>query len=428
MKGRIRNKRILFRGGRFLDLRKKSAQKVDILVLEEGTRLLSPREPLSGALEIRVPGAVIFHGLVDLHTHLRSPGNGQDETLQTGARAALRGGVTTLLCMANTSPVNDSPEITRWILERSRSLGGPVILPVSSVTKGLEGRELVDFKVQKEAGAKAFSDDGKPIVDERLMREALQRAAEVQLPLISHCEDPLLSREGVMLEGKVSARLGVKGIPALAEENMVRRDLGLAAESGTPIHIAHVSTRGSVDAIREAKARGIQVTAETAPHFLCLTEEDCVGMNPDFKINPPLGTEEDQRALLQGLRDGTIDTLASDHAPHRSRRKAMGFERAPFGAIGMETLLPILLTAVVDRGALPLEEALQKVTLRPAEILRLEEEEEKLEDLVVVDTESMWMVQREKLVSKGKNCPFHGFVVRGKTLYTVAKGKVFAVH
>jgi len=420
-------KRIVFRGGTRINLLREKTEKFDILLERGAVLFLPPGSSIPNAEEISVDGKMVVPGFVDLHTHLRSPGSGKDETLESGLMSALQGGVTSLCCMGNTSPANDSPKVTRWILERCDEIGGPRVFPVSAVTKGLQGKELVDFQGQKEAGARAFSDDGRPLTSDSLMREALQRAAELDLPLISHCEDPSFSRGGAMAEGSISSRMGVKSMARGFEQSMVERDIGLAADLNVSVHIAHVSTGGAVEAIRKAKDKGVQVTAETTPHHLCLTEEDCIGLNPDFKMNPPLGSREDRAALLEGIKDGTIDVIATDHAPHRQAFKSRGFVSAPFGVVGMESLFPILFTILVEKGLLSLEELLEKISLGPSKILRLspsELEEMGGKDFAVLDLKSTWMICKNRLFSMGKNCPFHGFVVRGRPLFTVVGGRV----
>jgi dihydroorotase len=313
-------------------------------------------------------GKIVSPGLIDLHVHLREPGFEHKETIASGCRAAVCGGFTAVCCMANTRPVNDDASVTQFILARAAQAGQARVYPVAAITKGLEGRVLCDYDSLKAAGAAAISDDGRPLLDSRLMRLAMEKAAQLKMAVISHSEDPYLVEGGVMNEGPVARELGVAGIPNIAESIMVLREIALSELTGAPVHIAHVSTRESVRAIRAAKARGVRVTAETAPHYFMLTDEAVRSHGPDAKMNPPLRSEEDRLAIRQGLSDGTIDCIATDHAPHAPEEKAAGLGKAPNGIIGLETALPLSLSLVSD-GILALAGLIAKMSSIPARIL-----------------------------------------------------------
>ena len=313
-----------------------------------------PQGPSQRYRILDASGKIVTPGLIDLHVHLREPGFEHKETIATGCRAAVHGGFSAVCCMANTRPVNDSIAVTEFILAQAAKAGLARVYPVAAVTKGLEGRSLCDYRELKQAGAAALSDDGRPVLDSRIMRLALEQACQHNLPVISHSEDPSLSKDGVMNEGPAARKLGVAGIPNAGESIMVLRDIALSELTGAPVHIAHVSTRESVRAIRDAKARGVRVTAETAPHYFALTDEAVLRHGADAKMSPPLRSERDRQAVREGLADGTIDCIATDHAPHAPAEKAAGLTQAPNGVIGLETAFPISLQLGRRRGPVPL--------------------------------------------------------------------------
>ena len=364
--------RLLIKGGRVVDPANGVNEILDILVedgvIAEVSRGIDAAE--KGAKAIDADGKTVVPGLVDMHVHLREPGYENKETIETGCLAAAAGGFTTVACMANTLPVNDCVSVTRVIVERAKAIGIIDVLPVGAVSKGLEGEELAELGSMKEAGAVAFCDDGNPIMNSGLMRSALESSRELGPPILSHCEDLNLSRGGVINEGELSRELGLKGIPKAAEEVMVARDVILADLTGGRIHICHVSTAGSVDLIRWAKARGFPVTAETAPHYFTLTEEAVKNCGTNAKINPPLRTPFDIEAIKEGLRDGTIDAVATDHAPHDAASKALDFSLAPSGIVGLETALSLTLR-LVDEGVLSMDDAIAKLSTNPSKILSI---------------------------------------------------------
>jgi dihydroorotase len=370
-------------------------------------------------------GKIVCPGLIDLHVHLREPGFEHKETIASGCLAAVCGGFTAVCCMANTRPVNDDAGVTQFILTRAAQSGLARVYPVAAVTKGLEGRALCDFENLKAAGAAALSDDGRPLLDSRLMRRAMEIAAQLKMPIIAHSEDPYLVEGGVMNEGSVARELGVAGIPNAAESIMVQREIALSELTGAPVHIAHVSTHESVRAIREAKTRGVPVTAETAPHYFMLTEEAVRRHGADAKMNPPLRCEADRSAIRQGLADGTIDCIATDHAPHAPDEKAAGLEMAPNGIIGLETAVPLGLSLVSD-GILPLSGLIAKLSTRPARILGIPNglRTGMPADITLIDPSLEFTVDAADFKSLSRNSPFVGMKVKGKAVMTIVAGQV----
>ena len=420
--------RLLIKGGRVVDPGNGVNEILDILVedgvIAEVRRGIDAAE--KGAKGIDADGKTVVPGLVDMHVHLREPGYEHKETIETGCLAAVAGGFTTVACMANTLPVNDCASVTRLIIERAKAVGIIDVFPVGAVSKGLKGEELAEFGPLKEAGAVAFCDDGNPIMNSGLMRSALESSRKLGLPILSHCEDLNLSRGGVMNEGKLSRELGLKGIPKAAEEVMVARDIILADLTGGRLHICHVSTAGSVELIRWAKARDFPITAETTPHYFTLTEEAVRDYGTNAKINPPLRTALDIRAIKEGLRDGTIDAIATDHAPHDAASKALDFPLAPSGIIGLETALPLTLR-LVDEGVLPLDDAIAKLSTNPSRILGLSKgtlSKGSRADMAIFDENREFVVEKAALRSKSRNTPFDGWRLRGIVELTVAAGRI----
>lgn len=384
-------------------------------------------KPSSSVIEIEASGFYVFPGLIDMHTHLREPGYEYKETIRTGTLAAIRGGFTSICCMANTNPVNDNPEVTYYILAKAKEEGSCDVYPIGAITKGLKGEELSEMVMLKEAGCVAFSDDGMPLMNSLIMRRALEYSKTIDAPIISHCEDLYLSENGVMNEGKLSFYLGLKGIPKASEEIMVSRDVILSKHFKAPIHIAHVSTKGSVEIIKKAKEEGVHVTAETCPHYFTLTEEAVVSYNTNAKVNPPLRTEEDKEAIIEALKEGIIDVIASDHAPHHIDEKKVPFQEALNGISGVETAFALSLRLVHD-GILNLKQLIEKFTINPSKILKINKngiKEGAEADLIVVDIQREWIVDKEKFVSLGKNTPFDGWKLKGKVLFAFKGKKTF---
>ncbi|HUT84103.1 MAG TPA: dihydroorotase [Thermodesulfobacteriota bacterium] len=371
-------------------------------------------------------GKLVVPGLIDMHTHLREPGHEYKETIKSGCEAAAAGGFTSIACMANTNPVNDNQSVTEYILRKAKHEGCVNVFPIGAITKGLNGEVLTEMGDLRGAGAIALSDDGKSVKNNELMRRAMEYTQSFHLPIISHCEDPDLAKNGVMNEGYVSTCLGLKGIPHTAEEVMLARDVMLSELTGCPLHIAHVSTAGSVRIIRDAKSRGVRLTAETAPHYFTLTDEAVRGFDTNTKVNPPLRTEKDIDAIKEGLKDGTIDVIATDHAPHSLLEKDVEFDYAAFGIIGLETALPLSLMLYFE-GVLSLADLIAKFTVNPARIFNLKKGSllpGTDADVTIMDLENTWTVDVNRFKSKSRNSPFHGRNVRGEVVATFVGGKM----
>ncbi len=418
---------LLIKGGRVIDPSSNLDAETDILVdngkIKEIAKDIKPYPTFD---VINAKGKLVVPGLVDMHVHLRDPGREDEETIESGTRAAAAGGFTSIACMANTDPVADNAAVIEYIVSKAKKSGVVNVFPIGAVTKGLGGIEIAEMGRMKEAGAVAFSDDGKGIMNSIVMRRALEYARQFNKIVISHCEDHSLSEGGTMNESYLSTILGLKGIPRLAEEVMVRRDVMLASEWG-PVHIAHVSTEGSVEIIREAKAKGIKVTCETAPHYFILTESNVEGYNTLAKVNPPLRGEKDVESVIKGLRDGTIDAIATDHAPHTDDEKNVEFQLAANGMIGLETAVGLLIGELVDTKVLPLNDAIAKLTINPANILGIDKGTLKVgkdADITLIDPLKEWSVDITKFVSKSKNSPFQGWKLKGKATHTIVGGKI----
>ncbi len=419
--------RILIKGGRVIDPANHLDGAADVLI--ENGRIAEIGHGLAarGAQVIDARDCIVCPGLVDMHVHLRDPGQTHKEDLSSGTLAAVRGGVTSVACMANTDPPIDHPTVVEYVRSRAKQVGRARVYPVAAVTKGLRGEELSPIGSLAAAGVVALSDDGRPVMSAGLLRRAMAYARMFKLPIVSHCEDLTLSEGGVVNEGPIAAVLGLKGIPAIAEEVMVARDLLLAEDTGAHVHIAHVSTAGSVRLLREAKRRGVRVTAEVTPHHLALTEEALQGYDANFKVNPPLRSRGDVEALLEGLQDGTIDAIATDHAPHAIEEKLVEFDRAPFGVIGLETLLGVVFTVLVLPGHLSEVQAIRKLTVNPSRILGIPRgtlSPGAEADIVIIDPQREWTVTPEGLASKSKNSPFLGWRLRGKAVTTIVGGEI----
>jgi len=425
---------LLIHGGHIIDPSQGIDQVGDLLIVEGKIVRVGGAVVLSETMNLDATGLVVCPGFIDLHCHLREPGFEDKETIATGTKAAAIGGFTTVCCMANTNPPLDNPAVVDWLRQKAIEEGLVHVLPIACITKGRRGEELTEMAELAEAGVVAFSDDGDPVASPQLMRHAMNHGRDLGLPVIDHCEDKVLSGGGIINEGQVSAESGLKGIPAAAEEVMVARDLVLAKMTKARVHIAHVSTKGSVELIRHAKEEGVSVTAEVTPHHLTLTEERILdkASNKTFdtnaKVNPPLRTKEDVEALIKGLRDGVVDAIATDHAPHTPGDKICGLELAAFGISGFETAFACLMS-LVHKGEISLAMLLSKLTFEPAKVVGRNGELGTLKagtsaNITILDPDREWIVDSRNFASKGKNTPYDGYQFKGKVMATVANGKI----
>jgi dihydroorotase len=419
---------ILLRGGRVVDPsqdidRETSLLISDGLVAEIGDRVGAPE----GATVLDCANAIIAPGIIDVHCHLREPGREDVETIATGARAAAAGGFTAVCAMPNTEPVTDNQAAVGFIVRQAIRAGAARVHPIGAISVGQRGETLAEFGEMIGAGAVAVSDDGKPVVSAHLMRTALEYARTFNIPVIDHCEEPTLARGGAMNEGIVSARLGLKGIPSEAEEIMVIRDILLARRTGGHVHIAHASTKGSVELIRWGKERGIRVTAEVCPHHLSLTEEAVEGYDTNAKMNPPLRTADDVAALQEAVRDGTVDCICTDHAPHHYDEKEREFADAPNGIVGLETAFGVVTTTLVAAGILDYPTLIERMSCAPARIFGLQGgtlRPRGIADVTVIDPERRWIVDPSAFLSKGRNTPYAGRELQGAARYTIVGGRL----
>ena len=418
---------LLIQNGWVVDPKNKIDQKMDILIEDGVISAVAPKIDEKADQVIDATGKVVAPGLVDLHVHFREPGLEYKEDIETGSRAAAKGGVTTVVCMPNTSPVIDNKAQVRYVMERGREVGLINVLTSGCITKGQKGEELSEMGAMKEAGAVAVTDDGKPVSSSAVMRKALEYAKMFELPVFSHSEDLGLVDGGSMNEGYTATVLGIPGIPKAAESVAVSRDILIAEEVEGRLHLCHVSTKNSIEAIRSAKARGVKVTAETAPHYFSLTEKACEGYNTNAKMNPPLRDEEDVAAVIAALQDGTLDAIATDHAPHHRDEKELEFDQASNGIVGLETSLGLGITYLVKTGKLTLSQLIEKMSVNPAEMIGIDRGTlgvGKAADLVIFDTEKCYRVDVKNFASKGKNSPYDGFELYGQVVWTVTGGKV----
>lgn len=422
---------LVIRGGRVLDPAR-DLDRVAHVVIDAGcvVDVVTDDAPPTARTTIDATGLWVTPGLVDMHVHLREPGAEHKETIATGVAAAVAGGFTTVAAMANTSPVNDTPELTRWMIERAREAGLATVLPIAAVTRGLAGETLTDFAALREAGAVAFSDDGMPIMDRDVMRRALEAGRRVGAAVIAHAEDRTLACGGVMHAGPVADRLGLPGMPSAAESEMVKRDCALAAETGAHLHVAHLSTAAAVAIVRAARAAGTHVTAEATPHHFMLDAEAVAAHGTLAKMNPPLRAHEDVEVVRAALADGTLDVIASDHAPHHADEKARGMAAAPFGIVGLETTLPLVLE-LVHAGVLTPAIAIRALTIGPARALGIAAgtlAAGSRADVTLVDPDARWTIDPTTFRSRSRNTPFAGRAVRGRAAGVCLAGRVVDHH
>ncbi|OPL16419.1 MAG: dihydroorotase [delta proteobacterium MLS_D] len=424
--------KLLLKGGRIVDPSQNIDETLDLLIEDGLVARIAPNLPApeegrdSGTAVVDLEGKTVVPGLFDMHTHLREPGHEYKETILSGTAAAVAGGFTAVACMANTNPVNDNSSVTDFILRKAARADLARVYPVAAVSRKLEGEILTEFSDLKDAGAVALSDDGNPVASAGLMRRALEYAHSLSLPVISHCEDRSLTEGGAMNESFVSTELGLPGIPTIAEDIMAARDIALAEYTGTTVHIAHVSTAATVELVRNAKRRGISVTAETAPHYFTLTDEALRSYSTDLKVYPPIRGPKDRDAVIDGLRDGTIDVIASDHAPHSSIEKDVEFAYAATGLIGLETSLGLSL-AMVEQGVISISRLVEAMSVNPARILGVPGGTLRTgtaADVTVIDITRAWTVDKNAFRSLSRNCPFHGRRLTGKCLMTIVGGVI----
>jgi len=385
-------------------------------------------EKLNGDADrtIDLNGAAVLPGLIDGHCHLREPGYEYREDIVSGTRSAAKGGFTSVCCMPNTNPVCDNASVVRSIVTKAKREGYANVFPIGAASKGLKGRELAEFGLMKEEGIVAVSDDGRPIETADLLRKVLQYASDFAIPVLNHCEEPSLA-EGAMNEGEISTELGLRGIPSAAEDVMIARDIVVAEYLKLPIHICHVSTKGGVRMIREAKSRGAKITAETCPHYFVLTEEACLGFDTNAKMNPPLRTEEDRQAVIEGIKDKTLDLIVTDHAPHHTDEKELEFSLANNGIVGFETAFALGYTYLVRPGIITLRDLVDCMSVNPSNLFGLGRGTLAYgapADVSIFDLDSSFVFDKEKMLTKGRNTPFDGYTLYGETLLTISGGKI----
>ena len=418
--------KILLKNGRVVDYASKTNEKIDILI-EDGVIIKLQKEILAKADNvIDCTGLVIIPGMIDMHCHLREPGFEYKETIETGSKSAVKGGFTTICPMPNTNPTPDSAFILEKILAEAKRVNLCNILPYGSVSKGEKGEELTDFEELKKAGAVAFSDDGMPVINSRMMRQAIIKANSLGTFVASHCEEKSVA-DGAINAGKIQEELGIKGVLPEAEEIMAAREIVISETNNVRAHICHISTKTSVNMIRDAKKRGVKITCETCPHYFCFTVDEVLTSGTNAKMNPPLRDEKDRQAIIEALKDGTIDAIITDHAPHSEEEKERELSKAPNGIIGFETALPAINTYLIDKNLLTEMDMVKLTSYNPAKLLNLDKgeiKEGKIADLTIYDPEESYIYTKDMIVSKSKNTPFIGKKLKGKVKYTIVNGNI----
>jgi dihydroorotase len=422
---------LIIKNGRVVDPSQKLDKNADVLITDGLVAKIGQNIPVgSKDRSYDAKGKVVTPGLIDMHVHLREPGREDEETVETGTKAAAAGGFTSVNCMPNTEPIIDNASVVRMLRDRAEDTGVVNVYVTGAITKGLEGKEISDMGDMVKFGAVAFSDDGNCVMDAEVMRRAMEYVKMLGVPLIVHAEDTNLSRGGQMHEGYFSTLLGLSPIPAQAEEVIVARDIRLAALTESRVHLTHISTKGSVEMIKIAKMHQIPVTCDVTPHHLTLTDESVIGYDTNFKINPPLRSETDVMACLQGLKEGTIDAIASDHAPHAVQEKECEWEYAACGKIGLESTLGVILTKLVEPGKLTMTQLVDRMSCKPATVLGLDKsgrgtlKEGSVADLTIIDTNEIWVVDPMRLKSKSRNTPYGGWELKGRAADVIVGGKL----
>ena len=418
--------KILIKDGRVIDPSRGLDQNLDVLIEDNKIIAVENNLAASDVETIDASGLVVSPGFIDLHVHLREPGEEYKETISSGAQAAAAGGFTAVCAMPNTNPVNDNASLTRFIVEKAREAGYARVYPVGAITRESKGEELAEMAEMRAAGAVAVSDDGRPVMNGQVMRHAMEYARDHGLVVVDHCQDVALSAGGVMNEGRYSTLLGLKGMNAAAEESHVARDIMLAEVTGARVHIAHISTRGAVELVRSAKRRGVAVTCEVTPHHFALTDAAVEGFDTNTKMNPPLRSEEDRAAVIEAAKDGTIDAIATDHAPHHRDEKNLEYDRAPFGVIGLETALGISLLKLGREAGIQLSRIIEMLSNGPARAFSVAGGSlavGSVADLTIFDPDEEWQVKPELFYSKSRNTPFTGWSLPGRIIATFVDGK-----
>ncbi len=420
-------RKLIIRNGRVIDPANRLDAVRDVLVEDGRIAGIGERLHVTGAEKFDATGLIVTPGFIDMHVHLREPGFEYAETIESGSRAAAAGGFTSICCMPNTSPVNDNATVTSYIKERAERYAVVNVFPIGAITKKSEGEELAAIGSMREAGAVAISDDGRPVMNARVMRRAMETARSFRLPVIDHCEDLHLSSGGNMHEGVESVRLGLRGIPAASEDVMVARDIILAEMTGARFHVAHISSRRSVEMVEFAKSRGLAVSCEATPHHFVLADSDMPPYDSNYKMKPPLRSACDVGAVTQGLMSGAVDAIATDHAPHAGSEKMQEFEKCPFGVIGLETAIGLTLERLVHSGKISLARMVDLFTTGPARIINLDRGALSVgafADITILDMDRGWTYDVNKSASKSRNSPFHGHAFRGGPVATIVKGRV----
>ncbi|HXF39261.1 MAG TPA: dihydroorotase [Blastocatellia bacterium] len=418
--------RLLIKGGRIIDPSQQMDRTADLLIEDGLVKSIDDSISIEGVEIFDASGLIVAPGFIDLHVHLREPGDEYKETIASGVAAAVAGGFTSICTMPNTTPVNDNASVTRFIIDKAREAGLARVFPIGAITRESKGEELAEMAEMKEAGAIAVSDDGRPVMNNQVMRHAMEYARDHGLVVVDHCQDLNLAAGGVMHEGRHSTLLGLRGMSSAAEESHVARDIMLSELTGARIHIAHLSTAGSVELVRRAKQKGVAVTCEVTPHHLALTDAAVVGFDTNTKMSPPLRSEQDRLALIEGILDRTIDAIATDHAPHHADEKMLDYDHAPSGVAGLETALGVALSVLNQSHAVPLPRVIEMLTIGPARAFSLRGgtlAAGSLADITVFDPASEWSVDPQRFKSKSRNTPFAGWKLAGRVVVTLVEGK-----
>jgi dihydroorotase len=418
--------KLIIKGGKIIDPSQGLEKIADLLLADGRVSEIGDNLSLEGAEVFDAGGLIVSPGFIDLHVHLREPGEEYKETIESGVKAAVSGGFTSVCAMPNTKPVNDNASITRSIIEKARVASLANVFPVGAITRGSLGEELAEMAEMKEAGAVAVSDDGKPVMNAQVMRHAMEYARDHNLVVADHCQDTCLSAHGVMHEGRYSTLLGLKGMNGAAEDSQVARDIMLSEVTGARVHIMHISTARAVHLVREAKRKGLPVTCEVTPHHLALTEAQVLGFDTNTKMNPPLRSEEDRLALIEAVADGTIDAIATDHAPHHADEKMLEYDHAPFGVVGLETALGVTLGVLYHSGKVGLHRVVEMLTIGAAKVFSLSRgalQKGAIADITIFDPDRDWTVDPMQFKSKSRNTPFKDWSLRGKVMATFVEGR-----